>query len=103
MAFLLQHCDRRDTADRIEFGEAAYGLCRALRGSDGIANSRFYWVNADRIVILTEAESMVDLDRPPKPEAASALFRLADLARFTDEERWFDPGVGEDTYRMAGR
>ncbi len=103
MAFLLQHCDRRDTADRAQFGEAAYGLCRALRGSDGIRNARFYWVNADRIVILTEAESMADFDRPPKPDAASALFRLADLARFTDEERWFDPGVGEDTYRMAGR
>ena len=103
MAFLLQHCDRRDTADRIMFGEAAYELCRALRGSDGIRNTRFYWVNPDRIVILTEAESMADLDLPPKPEAASALFRLADLARFTDEERWFDPAVGEDTYRMAGR
>ena len=103
MALLLQHCDRRDTADRAEFGEAAYGLCRALRGGDGIRNSRFYWVNADRIVIFTEAESMTDFDQPPKPEVASALFRLADLARFTDEERWFDPGVGEDTYRMAGR
>ena len=103
MAFLLQHCDRRDTTDRVEFGEAAHGLCRALRGSDGIQNARFYWVNPDCIVILTEAESMADLDLPPKPEAASALFRLADLARFTDEERWFDPAVGEDTYRMAGR
>ena len=103
MAFLLQHCDRRDTADRIEFGEAAYGLCRALRGGDGIRNARFYWVNADRIVILSEAESMADFDLPPKTEAASALFRLADLARFTDEERWFDPDVGADTHRMAGR
>ena len=103
MAVLLQHCDRRDTADRAEFGEAAYGLCRALRGSVGIRDSRFYWVNADRIVIYTEAESMADLDLPPRPEAASALFQLADLARFADEERWFDPAVGEDTYRMAGR
>jgi len=35
MAFLVQHCDRRDAAARIEFGEAAYEFCRALRGSDG--------------------------------------------------------------------
>lgn len=103
MAFLVQHCDRRDAATRIEFGEAAYGLCRALRGSDRIRNSRFYWVNADRIVIVSEADSIGDFDRPPSPETANALFRLADLARFTDEERWFDPAVGEDTYRMAGR
>ena len=103
MAFLVQHCDRRDAATRIEFGEAAYGLCRALRGSDGIRNSRFYWVNADRIVIVSEADSIGEFDRPPSSETASALFRLADLARFTDEERWFDPAVGEDTYRMAGR
>lgn len=103
MAALLQYCDRRDHADRAEFGEAAYGLCRALRGTVGIQNSRFYWVNTDRIVILTEADTMTDLDRPPRPEAASALFHLADLARFTGEERWYDPAVGEDTYRMAGR
>jgi hypothetical protein len=103
MAFLLQYCDRRDTAGRVEFGEAAYGLCSALRGSDGIRDARFYWVNPDRIVVLTEAKSMADFDLPPRPEAAAALFHLADLARFTDEERWFDPGVGEDTYRMAGR
>jgi len=103
VAFLVQHCDRRDAATRIEFGEAAYGLCRALRGSDRIRNSRFYWVNADRIVIVSEAGSVEDFDRPPNPETANALFRLADLARITDEERWFDPAVGEDTYRMAGR
>jgi hypothetical protein len=103
MAFLVQHCDRRDAAPRIEFGEAAYGLCRALRGSDGIRNSRFYWVNTDRIVIVSEADSIGEFDRPPNSETASALFRLADLARFADEERWFDPAVGEDTYRMAGR
>ena len=103
MAFLLQHCDRRDTTDRVEFGEAAYGLCRALQGSDGIRNARFFWVDADRTVVLTEADSMEDFDGPPKPETASAMFRLADLTRFTDEERRFDPGVGGDTYRMAGR
>ena len=103
MAFLLQHCERRDGADRIEFGEAAYGLCRALQGSDGIRRARFYWVNADRIAVLTEAESREDFDRLPRSELAGALFRLADLARFIDEERWFDPAVGEDTYRMAGR
>ena len=103
MAFQLQHWDRRDMADRIGFGEAAYGLCQATRGSDGIQDSRFYWVSADRIAILTEAESMADFNRPPRPEAATAMFHLADLARLTDEERWFDPAVGEDTYRMAGR
>ena len=50
MAVLLQHCDRRDQADRKEFGEAAYGLCLALRGSEKIRDSRFYSVTRDRIV-----------------------------------------------------
>jgi hypothetical protein len=103
MAFLLQHWNRRDAADRSEFGEAAYALCRAMNGDDRIQKARFYWVNADRIVILSEARSMEDFDRPPRPESAKAMFHLADLARITDEERWFDPAVGEDTYRMAGR
>jgi len=103
MAIMVVHCERRDGADRVQMAEAAYAWCCALRGSDGIRNARFFWVSPDEVAVLTEAESLTDLDRVPKPDAATAMFRLADVARFKSQERWFDPDIGEETYAMAGR
>lgn len=103
MAIMVVHCERRDGADRAEMAEAAYSWCCALRGGEGIRNSRFFWVTPDRIAVLTEADALADLDRLPKPDTAAAMFHLADVARVTYQERWYDPEIGEETYRMAGR
>ena len=103
MGVMLTHVERRDGIDRVDLAEAAFDLCRAYRGADGIRNARFFWETPDRIVLLVEAETMADLDGAPKPDVARALFHLADLGRIRDEERWYDPAIGEETYRMAGR
>jgi hypothetical protein len=55
------------------------------------------------MVVLTEADSAHFFDDEPKPEAAKALFALADLARGEGLERWIDPRDGEAAYRTAGR
>lgn len=103
MAGIVTYWDRRDRADRAALGEAALSFCRATRQQDGVQACRFFWTGPDQVVVLTEAEAMADLDQPPKPDQAQALFGLADLARQTATERWLDPRAGQEAYRVAGR
>jgi len=102
MAAMYSRWDRRDGADRALLATAAFELCRASR-QQGARSCRFYWVNADTVVILTEADDQHLFDDEPKPELAQAMFNLSDLARITQTERWMDPRVGEANYRIAGR
>ena len=103
MAHLLTRYDRRDEADRDALARAALDLCRATRAQDGITSSRFYWVNADTVVVLSEAESMEKFDGAGSADAAKAIFAISDLARATGTERWIDPRTGAEAYRLAGQ
>lgn len=94
--------DRRDAADRNAMGSAALDLCRAMRAMDGVDDSRFYWCGTDSLVLLTHATAGA-LGAGPTPEAASANFALADLARQTASETWFDPSQGMEMYTRAAR
>ncbi len=103
MAILVNHFYRRDNASIEAFGDAAYDYCRASRAEAGIRSTRFYWVNADTIVIQSEAESFELFDRPGTPEMGKAVFTLLDLARTGTPERWQEPRVAQEAYRRAGR
>jgi hypothetical protein len=103
MALRATYWERRDNADREALGNSAYDFCRSARGVEGIRNCRFYWSNADTIVILSDAESPDVFDRPGTPEVGKAAFALADLARTVRDERWIEPREGVEAYRRAGR
>ncbi len=103
MALRATYWERRDNADRQALGNTAYDFCRALRGPKGMRNCRYYWTNADTIVILGDAESAEVFDQPGTPELGKAAFALSDLARSVRDERWIDPRQGVEAYRQAGR
>lgn len=102
MSIHVWQYERRDDADREALGKGALALTQAIKAADGVRSSKFYWVNADTVVVLTDGESSFS-DAPPTADAARALFALSDLARQTRDEQWIDPGTGERTYRDAGR
>jgi hypothetical protein len=102
MSIHVWHYERRDDADREAVGKQALALTQAIRAADGVRSSRFYWSNADTVVVQSVAEDGLS-DAPPTAEAARAMFALSDLARQTRSEQWVDPGTGERTYRDAGR
>ncbi len=103
MALRATYWERRDNADRNTLGNTAYDFCRAARGAEGMRNCRFYWADADTIVILAEAESAEVFGRPGTPGLGKAAFALADLARSVRDERWIEPREGVEAYRQAGR
>ncbi len=49
--------ERRDDADRDDLGRAALAACRAARAVEGVRSSHFYWVDADTIATVTDAEA----------------------------------------------
>jgi hypothetical protein len=103
MAIIVNHWQRRDRTTIEEFGNAAYELCRAERGVQGISSSRFYWVNSDTVVIQSQAESFEVLDRTGTPEVGKAVFALSDIAHPVSTERWQEPRAATELYRSAGR
>lgn len=101
-AVVIDRWERRDATDRAALAQAAFDFCRAAR-HQGASSSRFFWLGADNVVIVTEADSPSFFDGEPKPEMAGAVFALSDLARGTSHERLLDPRSGEAAYRSAGR
>ncbi len=97
----VTHWERRDGADRNAFGMAALGLCRALKATDGVQDARFYWSGTDNLVVLTHVDSAEVLNRAPSAALAAANFGLADLARETGSETWFDAATGKAMYDAA--
>ena len=94
--------ERRDNADRNEFALAALAVCRNVKKQDGIKTSRFYWYNADSIVIWSEGEASA-FDYSPNPDLAKDMFALADLGKLTQNWRLSDARLGEEAYKQAGR
>lgn len=102
MAVLISYWERRDKAGIEPLAHAANHYCQAARAQEGIRSARFYWVDADHIAIMSEAESFEVFDRPT-PELGEAAFALTDLARASGAERWYEPREAEEAYRRAGR
>jgi hypothetical protein len=96
--------ERRDNAPRNELGKAALEACRAAREVPGVINSLYYWVNADEIAIMTNAEPGAwgpGSGHEPLVRGTKAMFGLADLARNTSYEAWADARSGTDTYDLG--
>jgi hypothetical protein len=77
---------------------------RTSRGTSGVNNSRFYWVNPDEIAILTDAEPGAwgqGSGNDPQPRSMKAMFSLSDLAKNTSSETWADARSGEETYKVS--
>jgi hypothetical protein len=102
MPIQLTIFDRRDSSGRLELGNAAFALCKAVRSQEGIISSRYYWNATDTIVILSEGSTEA-LDSQGSAEFIKAAFDVGDMARLTLNLRLMDPQVGVENYRMAGR
>lgn len=95
---------RYSSTDRNALAMAALEWCRAAREHDGVNDSRFYWIDPNEIVVVTDAEpgawgngSGAELS----PRAAKAVFALADLARSTSTETWADARSGAEMFDRA--
>jgi hypothetical protein len=96
--------ERRPNADRDAFGRAALAVCGNARAIEGVRDARFYWVNADTIGMVVNAEVGAygqNSGVQATPEQAKGLFALSDLARNTLQEFWGEAGAGEATYRLS--
>ena len=107
MGYVMLHVgkfERYPSADRNALAMAALEWCRAAREHDGVDDSRFYWIDPNEIVVVTDAEpgawgngSGVEL----RGRAAKAVFALADLARNTNNETWADARSGAEMFNRA--
>ena len=96
--------ERFPSADRNELALAALEWCRAARASAGVKDSRFYWIDPNEIVVVTDAEPGAwgpGAGAEVSPQAAKAIFALADLARNTSTETWADARAGAEMFGRA--
>jgi hypothetical protein len=96
--------ERFSGADRNELALAALEFCAAVRESDAVNRSRFYWIDPNEIAILVDAEQggwgAWSTTQPSRREAV-AMFALADLSRNTVNEVWGDAKAGQETFNLA--
>lgn len=84
MPMLYSRWDRRDNADRTDFGLASLNMCRQQRGRDGVTSARYYWSDASTIVVLVESERRLLPLEPGNADLAKGGFAMNDLARRVD-------------------
>jgi len=97
--------ERYPGADRDQLGVAALEWCRSARESEGVNGSKYYWLDPNQIVIVTDAEPGAwgpGADAQPNARFVKAMFSLADLARNTSSETWADARSGSDVRHIAG-
>lgn len=96
--------ERYPSTDRNALALAALEWCRAARSTDGVNDSRFYWIDPNEIVVVTDAEPGAwgpGSGREMSPAAAKAVFALADLARNTSTETWADARAGAELFSRS--
>ena len=96
--------ERFPSADRNDLALAALEWCRAARAANGVNDSRFYWIDPNEIVVVTDAEPGSwgpGSGAEVSSQAATALFTLADLARNTSTETWADARAGAEMFGRA--
>lgn len=96
--------ERYPSAGRDALAMAALEWCRAAREHDGVNDSRFYWIDPNEIVVVTDAEPGAwgsGSGAQLSARAAKAAFALADLARSTSTETWADARSGAEMFNRA--
>ena len=104
MPLFVGRWERRDGADRDALGRAALAMCRNARSTEGVRDSRFYWVNADTVAIITDAEAGAwgpGSGARQTADGAKALFAMSDIARSGPLETWVEARAGEETFQLA--
>lgn len=97
MPMQISRWQRYPDADRNALAGAALRFCPSHRVLEGV-RTRFYWVTANEIVVLSEAESAAALNAiqpgdEPRAEIAQAAFDLSDVAWMTQTFRAGEPGA----------
>lgn len=100
MQYGMWRVERRDSASRDDFAEAALSFCRAIRGLEGVEECRYYWKPFDTIVILAEADS-ANAWNTDSVLLAKASFDLFDVGRLALYEHWLDARSGEKIHLSA--
>ncbi len=96
----LVRVERHHETTREDLANAAFDLCRAARGVEGVVEANFYWVLNDGVAIVVEAESDEALDTVVGGRGrslAGAGFRPQDLGAVSTE-RWIHPKDAMFTY-----
>lgn len=101
MAVGIQRWERRDSADRNEFGLAALAYCKAVRSQDGVEDAKYYWTGIDSLAVLATLAKPEAWSRPLTGGAAKATFNLADLGHQTGTELWLDARDGQAAWEAA--
>ena len=102
MPMLYSRWDRRDNANRTDFGLASLNMCRQQRGRDGVTSARYYWSDASTIVVLVESERRLLPLEPGNADLAKGGFAMNDLARRVDSDTWAEARLGFDAFQSAG-
>ncbi len=92
--------ERHRETQREELANAAFDVCRAALGVEGVVEANFYWVLYDGVVIVVEAEGPEALDTVVGRRGrtlSGALLRLEDLGAIS-AERWVHPKDAMFTY-----
>lgn len=94
----------RPGGDRVALGTKALEMTRYQRSQEGCVSSRYFWADANSVVLLTE------LDAPsrvfsggPTADGSRIAFDFADLADREAWEVWMGAREGTATNKMAGR
>ena len=89
-------------ADRNQFGNAAFNLCKAARATPGVVDAKYYWVNANCIGFIIDADPGAwGPGSASTAETAKASFALADVSSQTSNEHWMGAREGTENYNLA--
>lgn len=102
-AVVYSRWELRPGADRVALGNTALELCRFNRSLEGSLSSRYFWPDANAVVILHEVDNPRVVFPGPSADGARIAFNMSDLANRTAFEIWSGAGQGTETNRLAGR
>lgn len=93
----------RPGADRVALGNTALELSRFFRSLEGSMGCRYYWSDANTVVMLHDVENPRVEYPEMTPDGARIGFNMYDLADRTAHEIWAGAGRGTTANQMAGR
>ncbi len=88
-------------ADRAKLGDLILENCRAAKANEGVRSARYYWADANTVVVLTDFEHQRHVfASPATAEGTKRAFAISDLADRAAWELWADARAGTESYQM---